>query len=128
MQHQMYQQTHWLRKRLYLKFNMDTINEMTTMGTACLHHNKAGTKVSGNGATTISANGADHDESDHLRVLDSRTEKNYRIRILNGFIRGSDLGTITAPIPGGNGRLQPLAVLDPGFQHTACKESGITLM
>jgi citrate synthase len=61
-------------------------------------------------------------------VLDSRTGKVYNIPISDGFVRGSDLSTIKAPIHEGDGRLQPLAVLDPGFQHTACKESSITLM
>jgi hypothetical protein len=67
-------------------------------------------------------------KSDYLRVFDSRTRKLYDVPVSDGFVRGSDLSAITAPAAGGDGRLQKLAVLDPGFQHTACKESSITLM
>ena len=75
------------------------------------------------------ANGiASQNQADYLHVFDSRTWKVHNIPVLDGFVRGSDLSTITAPIPDRDGRMQKLAVLDPGFQHTACKESAITLM
>lgn len=87
------------------------------------------TTITDNGNTSLPRDTAVNDIlSDHLRVLDSRTGKIHNIPISDGFVLGSDLGSITAPIAGGNGHQQPLAVLDPGFQHTACKESAITLM
>lgn len=67
-------------------------------------------------------------QPDYLHVFDSRTWKIHNIPVSDGFVRGSDLSQITAPIPGEDGRMRKLAVLDPGFQHTACKESSITLM
>lgn len=78
---------------------------------------------------SVKTNGvASHNQPDYLHVFDSRTWKVYNIPVWDGFVHGSDLGTITAPVPGKDGRMQKLAVLDPGFQHTACKESSITLM
>lgn len=78
---------------------------------------------------TTRTNGVDsHDQKEYLHVFDSRTGKVYNIPVFDGFVRGSDLSTICAPKPGENGRMEKLAVLDPGFQHTACKESAITLM
>lgn len=75
------------------------------------------------------ANGTtSHTQADYLHVFDSRTWKIHNIPVLDGFVRGCDLGTITAPTPGRPESVQKLAVLDPGFQHTACKESAITLM
>lgn len=119
-----------------------TINKTMNIGRIRDSEAQAGGKINGNLATTTvtttattyeslfldSSNGAIRDPSDHLKVLDSRTGKVYNIPISDGFVRGSDLSTIKAPIHEGDGRLQPLAVLDPGFQHTACKESSITLM
>ncbi|EME41512.1 hypothetical protein DOTSEDRAFT_73807 [Dothistroma septosporum NZE10] len=75
------------------------------------------------------ANGVnDHTEKpDYLYVFDSRTSKIHNLPVVEGFLRGSDLSSITAPIAGSEGtREQKLAVIDPGFQHTACKESSIT--
>jgi hypothetical protein len=69
-----------------------------------------------------------HNRSDYLHVFDSRTCNIHHIPVSDGFVRGSDLSTISAPATNGSGRLQKLAVLDPGFQHTACKESAITFM
>jgi hypothetical protein len=68
------------------------------------------------------------DTPDYLHVFDSRTCNIHHIPVSDGFVRGSDLSTIAAPVKGNSGRMQKLAVLDPGFQHTACKESGITFM
>lgn len=65
---------------------------------------------------------------EYLRIFDSRTCNIHHIPIVDGFVRGSDLSTIIGPVNGSKGRLQKLAVLDPGFQHTACKESDITFM
>lgn len=79
------------------------------------------TPDTGNGSSS-------HKRADYLHVFDSRTCNIHHIPVSDGFVRGSDLGKITAPVKGSSGRLQKLAVLDPGFQHTACKESAITLM
>lgn len=76
-----------------------------------------------NGVNVASLN-----QPDYLHVFDSRTWKIHDIPVSDGFVRASDLSTITAPTPGEDGRVRKLAVLDPGFQHTACKESSITLM
>ncbi|ERF69133.1 hypothetical protein EPUS_01089 [Endocarpon pusillum Z07020] len=70
---------------------------------------------------------------DYLHVLDSRTWKTYKIPISDNFVRASDLSVISAPEvrqskESGAERVRKLAVLDPGFQHTACKESAITLI
>ena len=76
-------------------------------------------------------NGCDHE---FLHVVDSRTSKSYQIPISDHFVLGADLGKITCPpkrhLDGGLEKApeRTLAVLDPGFQHTACKESGITYM
>ena len=75
----------------------------------------------------VNGNVSDNQPS-YLHVFDSRTWKVHNIPVYDNFVHGSDLSTITAPIPGGDGRVQKLAVLDPGFQSTACKESSITLM
>lgn len=81
-------------------------------------------------ASAKPANGHDTDAGqDHLHVVDSRTSKTYDIPISDHFIMGTDLGKITCPAesqPGAPERT--LGMLDPGFQHTACKESGITHM
>ncbi|KAF1828253.1 citrate synthase [Decorospora gaudefroyi] len=68
------------------------------------------------------------DTADYLHVFDSRTCNIHHIPVSDGFVRGSDLSTIAAPVKGNSGRMQKLAVLDPGFQHIACKESGITFI
>ncbi|KAK7995577.1 citrate synthase-like protein [Apiospora arundinis] len=70
----------------------------------------------------------DTKKSEFLHIFDSRTSKAYNIPVSDGFVRGSDLSAITAPVAGNEERLQKLAVLDPGYQHTACKESSITLI
>lgn len=122
---------------------MHTANDKTTIDGVRDSGAHAGEKVNGNvqsstittTTTTDESSAQDkvngdtnHDQPDHLEVLDSRTRKVYNIPITDGFVRGSDLGTIKAPISGGDGRLKSLAVLDPGFQNTACKESSITHM
>lgn len=70
---------------------------------------------------------------DCLHIVDSRTPKTYKFPIFDHFVRGVDLSAITCPEPrqGSGSRSGPertLAVLDAGFQHTACKESSRTLM
>lgn len=117
---------------------MHTASETTTINGVRDSESHAGERVNGIVATTTTTthaspaqgkvNGASHDQLDHLQVLDSRTSKVYNIPISDGFVRGSDLSTIKAPISGEDGRLKSLAVLDPGYQHTACKESSITHM
>ncbi|ROW11150.1 hypothetical protein VMCG_01542 [Cytospora schulzeri] len=119
---------------------MATVNERMTTVRFREPEAQAVGKLDGNLATTTitaiptalesptqdNANGAN--QADHLEVLDSRTGQVYSIPVSDGFVRGSDLSTIKAPIPGTEGRLRSLAVLDPGFQNTACKESSITLI
>lgn len=123
---------------------MHTASETATINGVSVRDSGAptGERVNGNVATTTitatataqespakdKVNGAKHDRPDHLQVVDSRTNEVYNIPISDGFVRGSDLSTIKAPIPGGDGRLKSLIVLDPGYQNTACKESSITLM
>lgn len=72
---------------------------------------------------------------EHLEVLDSRTGQSYKIPIDNGYIRAADIGKINAPEHGiENGSdnepkiARGLRILDPGYQNTACVESGITFM
>ena len=93
------------------------------------------TNESATQAPIKAANGHDTNPGqDHLHVVDSRTSKTYDIPISDHFILGTDLGKITCPAesqPGaesGSAPERPLGMLDPGFQHTACKESGITHM
>jgi hypothetical protein len=105
---------------------IETISKVNDVGE---EFNQTKTHASPPQGNSNETNGiASHNQSDYLHVFDSRTWKIHNIPILDGFVRGSDLSTITAPIPGQDGRMQKLAVLDPGFQHTACKESAITLM
>ena len=131
---------HWLER---IKVEQSTINMIeacdTTMDTVIETIGKVNdigeevnqTKIHASVPRSNSneANGiASHNQPDYLHVFDSRTWKVHNIPVLAGFVRGSDLSTITAPIPDRDGRMQKLAVLDPGFQHTACRESAITLM
>lgn len=86
-----------------------------------------------NGVKTQANDVATEMIGDYLHVVDSRTWKTYKIPISDNFVRASDLNVISAPEvrqskESGAERVRKLAVLDPGFQHTACKESGITLM
>ncbi|OCK73068.1 citrate synthase [Lepidopterella palustris CBS 459.81] len=66
--------------------------------------------------------------SDYLHIFDSRTRIGHNIPINDNFVRASDLSTISAPDAQDEQRPRKLGILDPGFQHTACKESGITLI
>lgn len=65
---------------------------------------------------------------DYLHIFDSRTKLGHNIPIHNNFVKASDLSTVCAPDAQDSQRIRKLSVLDIGFQHTACKESGITLM
>jgi len=65
---------------------------------------------------------------DYLHIFDSRTKLGHNIPIHNNFVQAADLSTISVPDAHDPQRMRKLGVLDVGFQHTACKESGITLM
>ena len=105
---------------------VETINKVNNVGEEFNQTKKHASPPQGisNQANGISS----HDQAEFLHVFDSRTWKVHNIPVMDGFVRGSDLSTITAPMAGQDGRMQKLAVLDPGFQHTACKESAITSM
>lgn len=66
-------------------------------------------------------------ETGHLRVVDTRTDKEYNIPIHDNYIKAKDLSTIT--LPEGDGDVsRKLLVLDNGFESTACMDSQITHM
>jgi len=68
-------------------------------------------------------------QTGHLRIVDSRTEKEYEVPILGNHIQAKDLAAITVPNDAGDdGVPQRLTVLDNGFENTACMESEITHM
>lgn len=61
----------------------------------------------------------------HLKVIDSRTDKEYEIPIADNYIKAKDLSAITITeddLP------RKLLVLDNGFESTACMDSSITHM
>ncbi|KJX94288.1 citrate synthase like protein [Zymoseptoria brevis] len=73
--------------------------------------------------------------SDFLQVLDSRTGEKYDVPVSDNFVLAADLAQIKGPVSGGKKQqksgpenLQKLRILDVGFQHTACKQSSITLI
>lgn len=73
-------------------------------------------------------------DMDYLHVLDSRTEKSYKIPIQDNFIQATDVGKITLPDASHEEKntsvenARPLRLLDQGFENTACMVSSITVM
>ena len=64
-------------------------------------------------------------EPAHLRVVDSRTNKEYQVPIHDNYISAKDLSKIT--IQDGD-IAEKLRILDNGFEATACMSSAITFM
>ncbi|KAF6223060.1 hypothetical protein HO133_001112 [Letharia lupina] len=73
-------------------------------------------------------------DMDYLHVLDSRTEKSYKIPIQDNFIQATDVGKITLPDASHEEKntsvenARPLRLLDQGFENTACMVSSITVI
>lgn len=71
------------------------------------------------------------EDSEFLKVYDSRTEKEYKIPIHNNSVKATDFNQVKLPTDGLDKRTQVkpgLRVFDRGFLNTACVESSITLM
>ncbi|KEY75028.1 hypothetical protein S7711_01365 [Stachybotrys chartarum IBT 7711] len=64
-------------------------------------------------------------EPAHLRVVDSRTNKEYQVPIHDNYISAKDLSKIT--IQDGD-IAEKLRILDNGFEATACMSSAITFI
>ncbi|MGI8887582.1 MAG: citrate synthase [Nocardioidaceae bacterium] len=67
--------------------------------------------------------GTDAGSTSSLTIRDNRTGEEYDVPIVDGTVRGSDLGQIKLP-----GDEPGLAVYDPGFVNTASCRSSITFI
>lgn len=61
----------------------------------------------------------------HLRVVDTRTHKEYEVPIHDNYIKAKDLSSITITE---DDMPRKLVILDNGYESTACMDSSITHM
>ncbi|KAI0006732.1 hypothetical protein F4779DRAFT_595130, partial [Xylariaceae sp. FL0662B] len=70
------------------------------------------------------------DPTEYLTVVDSRTQREYRIDITDNSVKATDFSRITLSHESADSSSQTtsgLRIFDKGFLNTACVESAITV-